>query len=87
MALNNEPPAPRYSHTAEELRWVADLLDVLNRKPSDSSVGFDGELRVCWFDRLMGIIGLDDPEDFATWAYWPAASTVFETEDETAGLE
>jgi len=77
-AMTNEPPKPIYQHTADELRWVADLLDVLNRKTVGTSVGFDGELEVYWCDRRMGCVSLDDPEDLSSWCYYPAANQLFE---------
>jgi hypothetical protein len=77
-AMTNEPPEPIYQHTADELRWVADLLDVLNRKTVGTSVGFDGELEVYWCDRRMGCVSLDDPEDLSSWCYFPAANQLFE---------
>jgi hypothetical protein len=84
---NEDPPEPIYQHTADELRWVADLLDVLNRNTVGTSVAFDGELEVYWRDRRMGRVSLDDPEDLSSWCYFPAANQLFELKDKTAGLE
>ena len=81
MSENEDPPEPIYQHTADELRWVADLLDVLNRKTVGTSVGFDGELEVYWCDRRMGRVSPDDPRDLSSWCYYPAASQQSETED------
>jgi hypothetical protein len=78
-AESNPPPDPRYGHAADELRYVANILDVLN---ADSGMlGVDGELDVFWVDRVMGVIGLNDKDDLQSWAYYPSANKNFELED------
>jgi hypothetical protein len=78
---NEDPPEPIYQHTSDELRWVADLLDVLNRKTSGTSVKFDGAMLVYWHDRIMGRLLPDDPGDLSSWCYYPAASQQSKPED------
>ena len=63
-------PDPRYQHTAEELRHVADILDVLNSGDTGQScAAAGGILDIYWCDMLMGRIDRDDD----TWVYLPEA--------------
>jgi hypothetical protein len=71
--------APKYQHTATELRYVADILDVLNnalKVGHDCAV--DGELEVFWCDDVMGVISLDDSQDMKSWVYFPSACETYE---------
>ena len=50
-------PDPRFQHTAEELRHVADILDVLNAGCTAQSVGAaGGTLDIYWCESKMGVI-------------------------------
>lgn len=63
-------PDPRYQHTAEELRHVADILDVLNAGDKNQSVAAaGGTIDIYWFDSLIGRIDRDDD----AWVYLPEA--------------
>lgn len=75
-ALATPAPEPLYQHTAEELRYVADILDALNKQADGerSMIGCDGELELYWCDRVMGVIGLDDGDDLSSWVYYPSAN-------------
>ena len=64
---------PKYQHTADELRYVACLLDALNagdRLQSVSAAG--GTIDIYWCDSLMGRIDQDDD----SWVYFPVARPV-----------
>jgi hypothetical protein len=61
---------PRFQHTAEELRHVADILDVLNSGDRGQSVAAaGGTLDIYWVDTKMGLIDRDDDH----WCYFPVA--------------
>jgi len=63
-------PGPRYQHTAEELRHVADILDVLNAGDKNQIVAAaGGTIDIYWSDSLIGRIDRDDE----TWVYLPEA--------------
>jgi hypothetical protein len=80
---SNPAPEPRFQHAAEELRYVADLLDLLN-KTKGGNIGIDGELEVFWVDRVMGVIALEDASDLSSWVYFPSANVNFEMSPESA---
>jgi len=64
---------PRFQHTAEELRHVADILDVLNAGCTAQSVGAAGGiLDIYWCEAKMGVIDRDEE----TWVYFPGARPV-----------
>ena len=66
---------PRYQHTEEELRFVSDILALLNSRDARSkSCGVRGELEVYWADQVMGVIQLDDEHDLTSWIYLPRPS-------------
>ena len=66
-------PDPQFQHTAEELRHVADILDVLNAGCTAQSVGAAGGiLDIYWCESKMGVID----RDYETWVYFPSARPV-----------
>ena len=75
-AESNPAPEPRYGHDADELRYVANILDALNANVAE--VGSAGELEVFWIDSVMGVIGLDDESELQSWVYFPSANNNFE---------
>jgi hypothetical protein len=66
---------PLYQHTADELRYVAEVLDVLNKvHKGPATIGFGGELKLWWVDRVMGTVALDDESDLCSWVYYPSSN-------------
>jgi hypothetical protein len=60
----------KYQHTAEELRHVASILDVLNAGDANQTIAAAGGfLDIYWCDSMMGRIDRDDE----TWVYMPEA--------------
>lgn len=65
---------PRYQHSAEELRHVADILDVLNAGDKcQTCAASGGSIDIYWCDSFMGkIVQYLEPD---SWAYFPVART------------
>jgi hypothetical protein len=63
----------RFQHTAEELKLVTKLLDVLNEAQEDLSndYGFEGSLDVFWADTIAGCVVFDSI--YGGWVYLPTA--------------
>jgi len=62
----------RYQHTAEELKLVTKLLDVLNDPVHlNSDYGFEGSLDVFWADTIAGCVVFDSI--YGGWVYLPTA--------------
>ena len=62
---------PRLQHTSEELRAIADLLDLLNRfqEHPNHQIALEGKLDVYWVDLKMGEVR----KDYDHYDYYPVA--------------
>lgn len=65
--MNSEP---RFQHSASDLRYVADLLDLLNTTTDGNVTAIDGSLDVYWCELVMGRIGFEND----VWVYYPVAT-------------
>jgi hypothetical protein len=62
---------PRFQHTSEELRAIADLLDSLNRSQEhpNHDISLEGKLDVYWSDLKMGEVR----KNYDHYDYYPVA--------------
>lgn len=63
----------RLHHTADELRYVAKLLDALNEDHESIGVDPEAKLDIYWADVKMGVIMT--PDGGEQFAYFPVTET------------
>ena len=64
---------PRFQHNQEELGFIIELLEFLNRDNNKHDCMFEGELELYWSDCVMGRVARSDQHDPKSWCHFPIA--------------